>query len=60
MSNYINAYNLGRLPKKSKTVNEERTCKEGNCSTIVSKYNKSDFCNNHKPIKCPRDRDWEN
>ena len=56
MSRYINAYNLGRLPKKSKTIDGQRTCKESNCSTVISIYNKADFCNNHKPIKYPRVR----
>jgi len=56
MSRYINAYNLGRLPRKSKTYSDDRTCNDNSCSTIISKYNKSDFCNNHKPIKYPRVR----
>ncbi len=56
MSNYIRAYNLGKLPKRSRTITKIRECSDKNCSTIISKYNKTDFCNNHRPIKYPRVR----
>ena len=56
MSKYINAYNLGRLPRKSKINTDKRECKSDNCSTIVSQYNKTDYCNNHRPVKYPRVR----
>jgi hypothetical protein len=56
MSNYINAYNLGKLPKRSRTIEEQRQCKSDGCSTIISKYNKTEHCNNHRPLKYPRVR----
>jgi len=42
MSNYINAYNLGKLPKRSRTIEEQRQCKSYGSSTIISKYNKTE------------------
>ena len=41
----------GRAPK---TVTEQRTCAKDDCPTVLSKYNRREFCYSHAPTKFPR------
>lgn len=40
----------------SKDFGDDRQCKEPECITKVSRYNKRDFCYLHSPVKYPRVR----
>lgn len=41
----------GRAPK---TVIDERQCAKDGCRTLLSKYNRKEFCYSHAPTKFPR------
>ena len=46
----------GNRRRRPKTFDEGRICADGTCSTLVSRYNRSEFCYNHRPTKFPRMR----
>jgi hypothetical protein len=41
----------GRAPK---TVTEDRTCAHKGCVTVLSRYNRKEYCYSHAPTKFPR------
>ena len=41
----------GRAPKAH---SEDRTCARDGCDTLLSRYNKREFCYSHAPTKFPR------
>ena len=41
----------GRAPK---ALVDERTCARDGCETLLSRYNKREFCYTHAPTKFPR------
>jgi hypothetical protein len=47
-----------RMPKRRapRTFGTGRVCADQSCDTIVSRYNKSDRCNLHRPTHYPRIR----
>ena len=53
-------YKMGtKYPKaerKSKSWGKGRMCSKKGCNTIMSQYNNSEFCFEHKPITYPRNR----
>ena len=53
MSEYIKGKTYPNS-KPSTTYSSGRTCVQKDCSTIISKYNKFRYCNNHKPKTFPR------
>jgi len=53
MSEYIKGKTYPNS-KPSTTYSSGRTCVQKDCSTIISKYNKFRYCNNHKPKTYPR------
>ncbi len=53
MSEYIKG-KIYPNSKPSTTYSSGRTCVQKDCSTIISKYNKFRYCNNHKPKSFPR------
>ena len=53
MSEYIKG-NKYPNSKPSKTYSSGRVCKNNNCSTVISKYNKYPWCNKHKLKTFPR------
>ena len=53
MSDYIKG-NKYPNHKPSTTYSSGRTCLEKQCNTIISKYNKYRYCNNHKQKIYPR------
>ena len=53
MSEYIKGKTYPNS-KPSTTYSSGRTCVQKDCSTIISKYNKFRYCNNHKPKSFPR------
>jgi hypothetical protein len=46
----------GNRRRKPKTYSEGRTCSSDECSTLVSRYNRSEFCFKHRPVHYPRMR----
>lgn len=42
-----------RAPKQ---IIEQRTCKSKRCDTVLSRYNRREFCFAHAPAKFPRVR----
>ena len=53
MSEYIKG-NKYPNSKPSKTYSSGRVCKNNNCDTLISKYNKYSWCNKHKLKTFPR------
>lgn len=43
----------GRL-RAPKAVDERRVCGQSDCTTVLSRYNKRDFCYAHAPVQIPR------
>jgi hypothetical protein len=46
----------GNRRRKPKTYDDGRICSDDGCSTLVSRYNRSDFCFSHRPVHYPRMR----
>ncbi len=42
--------------RTSRIVEGERSCSKSRCSTLLSKYNKREFCYAHAPVRFPRVR----
>ena len=53
MSDYIKGNKYPNY-KPSTTYSSGRVCIDKNCSTVISKYNKFKYCNNHKTKTYPR------
>ena len=53
-------YKMGtKYPKavrKSKSWGKGRMCSKDGCDKIMSQYNNSEFCFEHKPLTYPRNR----
>ena len=45
----------GRL-RAPKATDERRVCIQTECDTVLSRYNKREFCYAHAPVKVPRIR----
>jgi predicted nucleic acid-binding Zn-ribbon protein len=45
-----------KVARKNKVYAEGRNCLEKGCITILSKYNKFDYCSNHLPYRQARVR----
>ena len=45
----------GRL-RAPKTNDEHRVCTQTDCETVLSRYNKREFCYTHAPTRIPRIR----
>ena len=46
----------GNRRRKPKTYGQGRTCADASCATVVSRYNRSEFCFSHAPVHFPRMR----
>ena len=44
----------GSRVRRPKTHGSGRVCAQDTCTTLVSRYNQSDFCFHHRPVKYPR------
>jgi len=53
MSDYIKG-NKYPNHKPSTSYSSGRICLQETCNTVISKYNKYRYCNNHKPKSFPR------
>lgn len=43
-------------PRAPKTIDDERTCADADCETVLSRYNKRATCSIHTPTHFPRNR----
>jgi hypothetical protein len=53
MSDYIKGNKYPNY-KPSTTYSSGRVCIHKDCNTVISKYNKFKYCNNHRPKTFPR------
>ena len=53
MSDYIKGNKYPNY-KPSTSYSSGRICLQENCNTVISKYNKYRYCNNHKTKTYPR------
>lgn len=54
MSDILRASRPRGRSRRPKTADEGRVCGDESCDTILSRYNRAEFCNTHKPVKYPR------
>lgn len=54
MSDIMKASRPQGRSRRPKTYDEGRVCKHDDCTTVLSKYNRAEFCHTHKPVKYPR------
>jgi len=54
MSDILRASRPRGRSRRPKTADAGRVCTTDGCETVLSQYNRADFCNRHKPVKYPR------
>jgi hypothetical protein len=54
MSDIMKASRPQGRSRRPKTYDEGRVCGVDDCKTILSRYNRAEFCHTHKPVKYPR------
>ena len=54
MSDILRASRPKGRSRRPKTADLGRVCGTEGCDTILSQYNRADYCNRHKPVKYPR------
>lgn len=52
----LRATRLGTNRRRPRTVEGRRVCAEAECDTVLSRYNSSEMCHNHRPVRFPRVR----
>lgn len=52
----VKGHGVKSVAGPSKEFGEGRQCKEPECITKLSRYNKRDYCYTHAPVKYPRVR----
>ena len=40
--------------RRPKTYDGGRVCAAPDCETLLSRYNRADFCHSHRPVRYPR------
>ena len=53
-STVMRAARPGERSRRPKTFGAGRVCDDASCDTIVSRYNKDEFCFQHRPRRYPR------
>ena len=53
-ANTQRAVRPGNRRRKPKVASDGRVCESPNCRTVISRYNTSDFCHRHRPVRFPR------
>ena len=56
MSDVVKGATIKGVNRPSKDFGAGRTCKQGDCVTKLSRYNRRDHCHAHAPVKYPRVR----
>lgn len=54
MSDILKASRPRGRSRRPKTAEAGRVCSAPGCETVLSQYNRSDFCHHHRPVKYPR------
>ena len=54
MSDIMKASRPQGRSRRLKTYDEGRVCGTDGCKTVLSRYNRAEFCHTHKPVKYPR------
>ena len=54
MSDILKASRPKGRSRRPKTYDEDRTCAVDECTTLLSKYNRAEFCHTHRPVRYPR------
>ena len=54
MPQNMRAHRIGSSSRRPRTYNEGRVCVRKGCDTVISKYNRSEYCHTHAPPKYPR------
>jgi len=50
----LRAQRIGSSSRRPKTFDEDRVCRRPRCDTVLSRYNKTEFCHHHAPVRFPR------
>lgn len=50
----IKAARPGSRVRRPKTYDMGRVCDADECTTLISQYNRADFCFRHRPVSYPR------
>ena len=56
MSDVIKGRSIKGVTRPSKDHGPGRVCAKKDCDTLLSRYNRRDFCYLHAPVKYPRVR----
>ena len=54
MAQVLKAHKVGSSSRRPRTYTSERTCDASDCSTVLSRYNKAEYCHRHAPPVFPR------
>jgi hypothetical protein len=54
MSDIMKASRPKGRSRRPKTFDEGRVCVSKECDTVLSRYNRAEFCHTHRPVKYPR------
>lgn len=50
----VKAARPGSRVRRPKKYSEGRVCGSAECSTLISTYNRADYCFRHRPVSYPR------
>jgi hypothetical protein len=54
MPQVVKAHKVGSTSRRPRTYTSERVCGHRECSTVLSRYNKAEYCHSHAPRVFPR------
>ncbi len=52
--NNLRAFRPGANARRPRAYSDDRVCERDGCKTILSRYNKAEFCHRHAPVNFPR------
>ncbi len=54
MADTLRAHRIGASSRRPRTFVSDRVCARESCKTVLSRYNKHEFCHRHAPVHFPR------
>ena len=54
MSDILKATRPRGRSRRPKTYQEGRVCAAPGCTTVLSRYNRDEYCHRHQPVRYPR------
>lgn len=54
MTSTLRAFRVGASSRRPRTYRDDRVCNRDDCKTVLSRYNKAEFCHRHAPVHFPR------